>query len=184
MLFVQLWVKRLCELLCLLESSFCTHHIPRGQDFRMFTQNKIIVLSEPMPPLAFGWDLMTKLDQSSIYHITCYNHDIVYDPATIVWNISSLSLYKQNWDNKGYFWSGLSLLITGPTHWHGMIAIEFQHSVSPCLVCMFEHVAGFPMSASKAVDCLLDSKWAKAKKGEEAVFTTRDSVVDYCNKLV
>ncbi|XP_035594818.1 translocation protein SEC62-like isoform X1 [Oncorhynchus keta] len=38
--------------------------------------------------------------------------------------------------------------------------------------------------ASKAVDCLLDSKWAKAKKGEEAVFTTRDSVVDYCNKLL
>ncbi|KAK6302336.1 hypothetical protein J4Q44_G00266910 [Coregonus suidteri] len=38
--------------------------------------------------------------------------------------------------------------------------------------------------ASKAVDCLLDSKWAKAKKGEEAVFTTRDSVVDYCNRLL
>lgn len=37
--------------------------------------------------------------------------------------------------------------------------------------------------ASKAVDCLLDSKWAKAKKGEEAVFTTRESVVDYCNRL-
>ncbi|TRY81968.1 hypothetical protein DNTS_030977 [Danionella cerebrum] len=28
--------------------------------------------------------------------------------------------------------------------------------------------------ASKAVDCLLDSKWAKAKKSEEAVFTTRE----------
>ncbi|CAL1580375.1 unnamed protein product [Knipowitschia caucasica] len=38
--------------------------------------------------------------------------------------------------------------------------------------------------ASKAVDCLMDSKWAKAKKGEEAVFTTRDSVVDYCNRLL
>ncbi|XP_035656312.1 translocation protein SEC62-like [Oncorhynchus keta] len=38
--------------------------------------------------------------------------------------------------------------------------------------------------ASKAVDSLLDSKWAKAKKGEEAVFTTRDSVVDYCNRLL
>ncbi|KAM9459759.1 translocation protein SEC62 [Salvelinus alpinus] len=38
--------------------------------------------------------------------------------------------------------------------------------------------------ASKAIDCLLDSKWAKAKKGEEAVFTTRDSVVDYCNRLL
>lgn len=37
--------------------------------------------------------------------------------------------------------------------------------------------------ASKAVDCLLDSKWAKAKKGEEALFTTRESVVDYCNRL-
>jgi len=36
--------------------------------------------------------------------------------------------------------------------------------------------------ASKAVDCLLDSKWAKAKKGEEALFTTRESVVDYCNR--
>jgi len=39
----------------------------------------------------------------------------------------------------------------------------------------------FPL-ASKAVDCLLDSKWAKAKKGEEALFTTRESVVDYCNR--
>lgn len=32
------------------------------------------------------------------------------------------------------------------------------------------------------MDCLLDSKWAKAKKGEEALFTTRESVVDYCNR--
>ncbi|XP_019712281.1 translocation protein SEC62 [Hippocampus comes] len=39
-------------------------------------------------------------------------------------------------------------------------------------------------TASKAVDCLLDSKWAKAKKGEEALFTTRDSVLDYCNRLL
>ncbi|KAM9789413.1 translocation protein SEC62 [Neosynchiropus ocellatus] len=39
-------------------------------------------------------------------------------------------------------------------------------------------------TASKAVDCLLDSKWAKAKKGEEAVFTSRDSVLDYCNRLL
>ncbi|XP_068196454.1 translocation protein SEC62 [Antennarius striatus] len=38
--------------------------------------------------------------------------------------------------------------------------------------------------ASKAVDCMLDSKWAKAKKGEEALFTTRESVVDYCNRLL
>uniref|UniRef100_A0A669F579 Translocation protein SEC62 n=2 Tax=Oreochromis TaxID=8139 RepID=A0A669F579_ORENI len=38
--------------------------------------------------------------------------------------------------------------------------------------------------ASKAVDCLLDSKWAKAKKGEEALFTTRESAVDYCNRLL
>ncbi|XP_026144987.1 translocation protein SEC62-like [Carassius auratus] len=38
--------------------------------------------------------------------------------------------------------------------------------------------------ASKAVDCLLDSKWAKAKKSEEALFTTRESVVDYCNRLL
>ncbi|CAF98953.1 unnamed protein product [Tetraodon nigroviridis] len=36
--------------------------------------------------------------------------------------------------------------------------------------------------ASKAVECLLDSKWAKAKKGEEALFSTRESVVDYCNR--
>uniref|UniRef100_H0WZK0 Translocation protein SEC62 n=1 Tax=Otolemur garnettii TaxID=30611 RepID=H0WZK0_OTOGA len=38
--------------------------------------------------------------------------------------------------------------------------------------------------ASKAVDCLLDSKWARAKKGEEALFTTRESVVDYCNRFL
>ncbi|XP_053484641.1 translocation protein SEC62 [Ictalurus furcatus] len=38
--------------------------------------------------------------------------------------------------------------------------------------------------ASKAVDCLLDSKWAKSKKPEEAFFTTRESVVDYCNRLL
>lgn len=37
-------------------------------------------------------------------------------------------------------------------------------------------------TASKAVECLLDSKWAKATKGEEALFTTRESVVDYCNR--
>ncbi|XP_077581118.1 translocation protein SEC62 [Stigmatopora nigra] len=39
-------------------------------------------------------------------------------------------------------------------------------------------------TASKAVDCMLDSKWAKAKKGEDALFTTRESVVDYCNRLL
>lgn len=39
-----------------------------------------------------------------------------------------------------------------------------------------------PPAASKAVDSLMDSKWAKAKKGEEALFTTRESVVDYCNR--
>ncbi|KAM4693328.1 translocation protein SEC62 [Discoglossus pictus] len=38
--------------------------------------------------------------------------------------------------------------------------------------------------ASKAVECLLDSKWAKAKKGEEALFTTRESVVEFCNRLL
>ncbi|CAO2613206.1 Translocation protein SEC62 [Lemmus lemmus] len=38
--------------------------------------------------------------------------------------------------------------------------------------------------ASKAVDCLLDSKWAKTKKGEEALFTTRESLVDYYNRLL
>ncbi|XP_069069292.1 translocation protein SEC62 [Pleurodeles waltl] len=38
--------------------------------------------------------------------------------------------------------------------------------------------------ASKAVECLMDSKWAKAKKGEDALFTTRESVVDYCNRLL
>uniref|UniRef100_A0AAY5KDV7 Translocation protein SEC62 n=1 Tax=Esox lucius TaxID=8010 RepID=A0AAY5KDV7_ESOLU len=49
---------------------------------------------------------------------------------------------------------------------------------------VFERDLPVSLSASKAVDCLLDSKWAKAKKGEEAVFTTRDSVVDYCNRLL
>lgn len=39
-------------------------------------------------------------------------------------------------------------------------------------------------AASKAVDCLLDSKWAKAKKGEEALFTNRESVVEFCNRYV
>ncbi|XP_027009581.2 translocation protein SEC62 isoform X1 [Tachysurus fulvidraco] len=39
-------------------------------------------------------------------------------------------------------------------------------------------------TASKAVDCLLDSKWAKSKKPEEALFSTRESVVDYCNRLL
>ncbi|XP_041911924.1 LOW QUALITY PROTEIN: translocation protein SEC62-like [Arvicola amphibius] len=37
---------------------------------------------------------------------------------------------------------------------------------------------------SKVVDCLLESKWAKTKKGEEVLFTTRESVVDYCNRLL
>uniref|UniRef100_A0A8D0DX26 Translocation protein SEC62 n=1 Tax=Salvator merianae TaxID=96440 RepID=A0A8D0DX26_SALMN len=35
-----------------------------------------------------------------------------------------------------------------------------------------------------SVDCLLDSKWAKAKKEEEPLFTTRESVADYCNRLL
>ncbi|KAK3546526.1 hypothetical protein QTP70_026515 [Hemibagrus guttatus] len=39
-------------------------------------------------------------------------------------------------------------------------------------------------TASKAVDCLLDCKWAKSKKPEEALFTTRESVVDFCNRLL
>ncbi|XP_075426948.1 translocation protein SEC62 [Ascaphus truei] len=38
--------------------------------------------------------------------------------------------------------------------------------------------------ASKAVERLLDSKWAKAKKGEEALFTNRESVVEFCNRLL
>ncbi|XP_072264180.1 translocation protein SEC62 [Pyxicephalus adspersus] len=38
--------------------------------------------------------------------------------------------------------------------------------------------------ASKAVDRLLDSKWAKAKKGEDALFTNRESVVEFCNRLL
>uniref|UniRef100_A0AAY5E9T7 Translocation protein SEC62 n=1 Tax=Electrophorus electricus TaxID=8005 RepID=A0AAY5E9T7_ELEEL len=38
--------------------------------------------------------------------------------------------------------------------------------------------------ASKAVDFLLESKWAKSKKSEDALFTTRESVVEYCNRLL
>jgi hypothetical protein len=40
---------------------------------------------------------------------------------------------------------------------------------------------GFSMKiANKAVDQLMDSPWAKPKKvGEEALFTTRESIVDY-----
>lgn len=49
-------------------------------------------------------------------------------------------------------------------------------------VIFFNAPLCIPTIASKAVDCLLDSKWAKAKKGEEALFTTRESVVDYCNR--
>jgi len=39
--------------------------------------------------------------------------------------------------------------------------------------------------SSKAIDCLLDSKWAtKAKDEKEALFTTRDSVVDFLENLL
>ena len=51
--------------------------------------------------------------------------------------------------------------------------LYFDNNVLLCSPCP---------AASKAVDCLLDSRWAKAKKGEEALFTTRESVVDYCNR--
>lgn len=86
---------------------------------------------------------------------------------------------------------GEELLYTSPGArisecFHSMMVIEFQRTASLyyLLMSFLNMVVCFPLSASKAVDCLLDSKWAKAKKGEEAVFTTRDSVVDYCNKLV
>ena len=37
---------------------------------------------------------------------------------------------------------------------------------------------------SKAVDCLLDSKWASGKKGAEILFTHRGSVEDYLQMYV
>lgn len=37
---------------------------------------------------------------------------------------------------------------------------------------------------SKAVDCLLDSKWASGKKGAEILFTDRESVIDYLQMLL
>lgn len=53
----------------------------------------------------------------------------------------------------------------------------------PISVSVFLSLSVCVLVASKAVDCLLDSKWAKAKKGEEALFTTRESVLDYCNRF-
>ena len=38
--------------------------------------------------------------------------------------------------------------------------------------------------ASKAIDCMLDSKWATNKGKTDALFTTRASCVDYCNQCV
>ncbi|XP_061423915.1 translocation protein SEC62 isoform X1 [Lethenteron reissneri] len=38
--------------------------------------------------------------------------------------------------------------------------------------------------ASKAVETLLESNWATGKKGTEILFTTRESVVAYCNRLL
>lgn len=38
--------------------------------------------------------------------------------------------------------------------------------------------------ASKAIDCLLDSKWATNEKGEEPLFTTRESVVEYMQRML
>lgn len=39
--------------------------------------------------------------------------------------------------------------------------------------------------ASKAVDCLLESEWAvKKEKGPEAIFTTRESVVAFMDKML
>ena len=65
---------------------------------------------------------------------------------------------------------------TRPDHHCSMVAYCSLWVEVTC-VCMC-------VLASKAVDCLLDSKWAKAKKGDEAVFTTRESVVDYCNRCL
>ena len=37
---------------------------------------------------------------------------------------------------------------------------------------------------SKAIDCLLDSKWASGKGGTEILFTDRESVQDYLGTYV
>ncbi|XP_078615718.1 translocation protein SEC62-like isoform X2 [Branchiostoma floridae x Branchiostoma japonicum] len=39
-------------------------------------------------------------------------------------------------------------------------------------------------TASKAVDCLLDSKWAEGKGKTEVLFTHRESAVNYCQRLL
>lgn len=36
----------------------------------------------------------------------------------------------------------------------------------------------------KVVDCFLDLKWVKVKKGEEVLFIIREFVVDYCNRFL
>uniref|UniRef100_T1IL68 Translocation protein SEC62 n=1 Tax=Strigamia maritima TaxID=126957 RepID=T1IL68_STRMM len=42
----------------------------------------------------------------------------------------------------------------------------------------------FWLLASKAVECLLDSPWATNKKGKEALFTSRESVIEYLNTML
>lgn len=42
----------------------------------------------------------------------------------------------------------------------------------------------FITTGSKAVDCLLDSKWASGKGGTEILFTNRSSVEAYLDRFV
>ncbi|MGH0127258.1 UNVERIFIED_CONTAM: hypothetical protein FKN15_077007 [Acipenser sinensis] len=70
-----------------------------------------------------------------------------------------------------------------PTKEEKAVAKYFRFNCPTKSTSMMGHRVDY-FIASKAVDCLLDSKWAKAKKGDEALFTTRESAVDYCNRLL
>lgn len=49
---------------------------------------------------------------------------------------------------------------------------------------MCELTVSFLLPASKAIDCLLDSKWATNKDQTEPIFTNRESVLDFLNSML
>ncbi|TSL47689.1 Translocation protein SEC62 [Bagarius yarrelli] len=73
--------------------------------------------------------------------------------------------------------------VSEPTKEEKAVAKYLRFNCSTKSTNMMGHRVDY-FIASKAVDCLLDSKWAKSKKPDEALFTTRESVVDYCNRLL
>ncbi|XP_055332009.1 LOW QUALITY PROTEIN: translocation protein SEC62-like [Paramacrobiotus metropolitanus] len=70
----------------------------------------------------------------------------------------------------------------GPTKQDYAIA-KYLRDKCPKKQTLFVNQKVYYFTGSKAVDVLLESKWAKGTKKENPIFTTRDQCVDYMNRL-